>query len=406
MLYDFFILALNNLKRRKLRSWLTVIGIVIGIAAVVGLISIGQGLQEAVNEQFASLGADKITIMGKAGGMISPFASEISSKPLTERDIEIIREISGVEIVSGLLMKSLEAEFKGEKKNILVYGIEPEEYSEMFESVYTFYKGRALDSEDKSKIILGYNVANKDFEKKIGVGDKIKINEREFEVVGLLEKIGDPSDDSSIILNIDSLKEMIGNEEIVSMIFAKINPGADIDKVAEEIEKQMKKERDEKLNEEPKTFVVQTSEQLLEAFGNILGIVQAVLVGIAAISLFVGGVGIMNTMYTSILERTKEIGIMKAIGAKNTNILTIFLFEAGLIGLIGGVIGVSIGIGIAKATELIAMEALGTRWLKASANLSIYIGALIFAFLIGVISGTIPALRASKLKPVDALRYE
>src|SRR4030042_647122 len=250
MLYDFFILALNNLKRRKLRSWLTVIGIVIGIAAVVGLISIGQGLQEAVNEQFASLGADKITIMGKAGGMISPFASEISSKPLTERDIEIIREISGVEIVSGLLMKSLEAEFKGEKKNILVYGIEPEEYSEMFESVYTFYKGRALDSEDKSKIILGYNVANKDFEKKIGVGDKIKINEREFEVVGLLEKIGDPSDDSSIILNIDSLKEMIGNEEIVSMIFAKINPGADIDKVAEEIEKQMKKERDEKLNED------------------------------------------------------------------------------------------------------------------------------------------------------------
>src|SRR4030042_1703177 len=202
MLYDFFILALNNLKRRKLRSWLTVIGIVIGIAAVVGLISIGQGLQEAVNEQFASLGADKITIMGKAGGMISPFASEISSKPLTERDIEIIREISGVEIVSGLLMKSLEAEFKGE-----------------------------------TKIILGYNVANKDFEKKIGVGDKIKINEREFEVVGLLEKIGDPSDDSSIILNIDSLKEMIGNEEIVSMIFAKITPGADIDKVAEEIEK-------------------------------------------------------------------------------------------------------------------------------------------------------------------------
>src|SRR4030042_2378023 len=246
MLYDFFILALNNLRRRKLRSWLTVIGIVIGIAAVVGLISIGQGLQEAVNEQFQVLGSDKITIMGKAA---SSFISEIP-RPLTEKDIELIRGISGVDIASGLLMKSIEVEFKGEKKYILFYGIEPEEYSKMFEEVYTFYKGRDLDSEDKSKIILGYNVANKAFEKKMGVGDKIKINEREFEVVGLLEKIGDPSDDSSIILNIDSLKEMIGNEEIVSMIFAKITPGADIDKVAEEIEKQMKKERDEKLNED------------------------------------------------------------------------------------------------------------------------------------------------------------
>src|SRR4030042_434960 len=387
MLYDFFILALNNLKRRKLRSWLTVIGIVIGIAAVVGLISIGQGLQEAVNEQFQVLGSDKITIMGKAA---SSFISEIP-RPLTEKDIELIRGISGVDIASGLLMKSIEVEFKGEKKYILIYGIEPEEYANMFVEVYTFYKGRDLDSEDKSKIILGYNVANKDFEKKMGIGDKIKINGTEFEVVGLLEKIGDPTDDSAIIMNIESLKELTGEKEIVSIIFAKIKSGVDINKIAEEIEKEIKKERGEKINEESPTFTVQTSEQLLETFGNIIGIVQAVLVGIAAISLFVGGVGIMNTMYTSILERTKEIGTMKAIGAKNINILTIFLFEAGLIGLIGGVIGVGIGIGIAKATELIAMEILGARWLKASANPSIYIGDLIFAFLIGLISGGVHA---------------
>ncbi len=406
MLSDFFILALNNLKRRKLRSWLTVIGIVIGIAAVVGLISVGQGLQEAINEQFNALGTDKITIMGKAGIVSSPFASEISSKPLTEKDAELIRGISGIEIASGFLMKSLEVDFKGEKKDTLVYGVEPDEYNEMFGDIYTFYDGRQLASKEKTKIILGYSLANDEFKKQISIGSKIKIGGKDFEVVGILDKIGDPTDDNAIVMNIDSLRELSNENEILSVIFAKVKSGIDVDKVAKEIEKEMKKERNEKLSEDPKTFVVQTSEQLLDAFGNILGIVQAVLVGIAAISLFVGGVGIMNTMYTSILERTKEIGTMKAVGAKNSDILMIFLFESGLIGVIGGVIGILMGIGIAKVVEIIAAQALGTDWLRASTNLTIYLGALTFACLVGIISGIIPAIQASKLKPADALRYE
>ncbi len=403
---DYFFLAFNNLKRRKVRSWLTMIGIFIGIAAVIALISLGQGLQNAIEEQFKILGTDKITIMGKAGGSISPFASEISDKPLTEKDVELIEGISEVELASGLLMKSLNIDFKGEEKNILVSGIDPEKYAKIFQDSYTVYTGRDFKTEDKSKVIIGYNVANKDFKKKMGVGSKLVINNKEFEVVGVLEKIGSSSDDSSMIMTLDSLRELTNEPEILSIIFAKVKNGADVDKAAKEIEKEMKRERNEKLNEEPKTFSVSTSEQLLDTFSNIFGIVQAVLVGIAAISLLVGGIGIMNTMYTSVLERTKEIGTMKAVGAKNSDILLIFLFESGLLGLVGGAIGIFIGIGLSKGVEYISSNFLGFGLLKASTSYALILGALAFSFLIGTASGVLPAMQAAKLKPADALRYE
>ncbi|MBI2047205.1 FtsX-like permease family protein [Candidatus Pacearchaeota archaeon] len=136
------------------------------------------------------------------------------------------------------------------------------------------------------------------------------------------------------------------------------------------------------------------------------GIVNAVLVGIAAISLLVGGVGIMNTMYTAVLERTREIGTLKAIGAKNSDVLLLFLFESGMLGLVGGAIGIVLGFGISKAAEYIAAAALGTGLLKASFSLALVAGALFFSFAIGALSGVMPAIQASRLKPVDALRWE
>jgi putative ABC transport system permease protein len=160
------------------------------------------------------------------------------------------------------------------------------------------------------------------------------------------------------------------------------------------------------LTEKTKDFYISTPEELLASFDIILNIITAFLVGIAAISLLVGGIGIMNTMYTSVLERTKEIGTMKAVGAKNSDILWIFLFESGLIGLIGGIMGVVLGYGISKTVEIIAITSLKTTLLRAAVPPYLLFGCLGFAFLIGALSGTIPALMASKLKPVDALRYE
>jgi putative ABC transport system permease protein len=131
-----------------------------------------------------------------------------------------------------------------------------------------------------------------------------------------------------------------------------------------------------------------------------------VLVGIAAISLIVGGIGIMNTMYTAVIERTKEIGTMKAVGARNSDVLLVFLFESGLLGLVGGAIGIAIGYGLGKSAEYAATMALGTDLLQASFPWYLILGALAFSFVIGTMSGILPALQAAKLKPADALRYE
>jgi len=402
---DLLFLALNNLKRRRLRSWLTMIGIFIGIMAVVSLISIGQGLQESISEQFETLGTDTITVIGKAGVIVSPVASELSSFPLTEKDVDIIRKVNGVDMASPFLLKSLEVEFKKEKQAVLVSGIVPDEYNKIFENSLEFDRGRQLEENDKNKLVIGYNTANKDFGKTINEGSSVRINGSVFEIIGILKKMGTP-DDSSIIMTLDDLRELSGEEKIISMIFIKAKQGTNVTEVADRTENKLKDYRNEKKSEEPKTFAVSTSEQLLQAFSNVFGIVNAVLVGIAAISLLVGGVGIMNTMYTAVLERTREIGTLKAIGAKNSDVLLLFLFESGMLGLVGGAIGIALGFGISKGAEYIAATALGTGLLKASFSWVLVAGALFFSFTIGALSGVMPAIQASRLRPVDALRYE
>jgi len=174
--------------------------------------------------------------------------------------------------------------------------------------------------------------------------------------------------------------------------------------VAETIERKLRRSRGEK--EDQETFTVQTSEQLAQTFQSIFAVIQAVFVGIAAISLVVGGIGFMNTMYTAVLERTKESVTMKAVGAKNSDILYIFLFESGLLGLVGGSIGILLGVGIAKAVEYIATVQLGTVFLQAAFGYELILGALLFSFVVGSASGVLPAIQAAKLKPADALRYE
>ena len=144
----------------------------------------------------------------------------------------------------------------------------------------------------------------------------------------------------------------------------------------------------------------------MESFGVILNIITAFLIGVAAISLLVGGIGIANTMYTSVLERTKEIGVMKSVGAKNSDITLIFLIESGLLGLVGGIIGIALGIAIGQFVEYIAINQLATTLLRVSTPAWLVVSCLLFAFLAGATSGTLPALRAAKIKPTDALRYE
>jgi len=265
--------------------------------------------------------------------------------------------------------------------------------------------GRGIKEGDKFKVVVGYNHIYKNtWERPLKIGSTIQMEGYDFKVVGVLEKIGNPIDDNIIYLPKETLKEILNIEDeesqIVVNVYQEFNP---ID-VAKDIERKLRKSRGEKEGQE--TFDVQTSEQMLESFNSIFGIVQAVLVGIAAISLLVGGIGIMNTMYTAVIERTREIGVMKAIGARNLDILFIFLFEAGLLGLVGGTIGIGIGIGLGKGVEYIASTMLDTDLLQAIFPLYLIIGALFFSFLIGTLSGILPAMQATKLRPADALRYE
>ena len=197
----------------------------------------------------------------------------------------------------------------------------------------------------------------------------------------------------------DDARSLFDKPDVVNTITVAIQPGEEIDEVAARVKSRLEKTRSKD------DFEVFTPAQLLNQLSTILDVVRAILVAIAAISLFVGAVGIMNSMYTSVLERTRDIGVFKAIGAKNSDIFQLFVVEAGFIGLTGGVIGSLFGFGIAKAIEVGAAIA-GFNLLAIRLDPYLLLFALSFAFVIGILSGILPSIRASRLRPVDALRYE
>ncbi|MDD5012099.1 MAG: ABC transporter permease [Candidatus Nanoarchaeia archaeon] len=401
MLKDYSKLALKNLRKRKLRSWLTITGIVISISVIFVLISLSLGLKGAIDEQFKILGTDKLFIMPKGN-----FGAGVSAAQLTTFDVDEIEKVEGVKEISYATIGSGEIEFNKQKKYFIVIGI-PLDRMELFTTSANLEMddGSELREGEKGKVMLGYDYKyNFVFDKPIISGNKIIINGKEFRVSGIVGAIGNPSDDKNIYMSMEDFKELFNSGNRVDQIIVQVDDEKEVKETSERIEKRLMKFRD--VDEKTKDFDIATPEELLASFDIILNIITAFLVGIASISLFVGGVGIANTMYTSVLERTKEIGTMKAVGAKNRDILFIFLFESGLLGLIGGVIGVALGFMISKTVEFIAVNQLHTTLLKAASPAYLVVGSLVFAFLIGALSGGIPALKASKLKPVDALRYE
>lgn len=383
------------------------IGIFIGIASVVGLISLGQGLQEAINDQFALIGGDKLFITPKDAGFGPPGFT--SAGKLTKDDIKVIERVSGVDAVAGRLFNALQIEFNDKVSAQFVASVPNDaDGLNLIKEIelLNMDQGRFLKHNDKNKIVIGANFIQdtNPFGKKISLGNSLIIKREKFKVIGIIKKTGDPGLDSGILMVEDDLRILVDEDEKFNALMVKVSEGSNPVKVSESIKRALRSDRN--LKEGKEDFSIQTPEQLLQSFNSILNIVQVVLVGIAAISLLVGGIGIMNTMYTSVVERTKEIGIMKAVGAKNKDILLIMLFESGLLGFTGGLIGVFIGAGLSKGVEYVAFQSFGTSLIKAHLSLELIFGALLFSFLIGTISGLLPAKRASALAPVDALRYE
>ncbi|MAG15498.1 hypothetical protein CMO88_00385 [Candidatus Woesearchaeota archaeon] len=389
-LKDDFVLVLRYISGRKLRSWLTILGVVIGVASIVALVSVSQSLQASVEEQFEAFGTDKVMIY--ASSDVPGFGTG-----LNEDDVDIIDGIADFEYVSGILFKSCKIEYKDEIDNVYCMGFPSDKAKREFEEFgIDFDEGRAFET-DSNKVVIGPRLAYDVFEKKISVKNKIEVEGEKFEVVGIVESLGNPEDDSNVYMPLEEMRDLFKDEEGISYITAKVKPGIDIEEAAEKVKKELKKVRSEE------SFDAVTADQLLEQMGAILDILQVMLVGIATISLVVGSVGIANSMYTSVLERVKDIGIMKAVGAPNHEIIAIFLIEASLIGFVGGIIGVAFGTLIAFFIGVSAEQA-GFGILKVSIESWVMAFGLAFAVIIGMISGFMPARKAAKLKPVDALK--
>ena len=403
MLKDYLRLAYQGARKRKLRSWLTMLGIFIGIAAVVALISLSQGLQKAVSDQFVQLGTDKIIVQGIGSGF-GPPGSGVQN-PLTKKDQDVIEQVNGIDLAVGRLIRPVKISFKDETKFAYAASF-PEENDRISLVIeannYQIGQGRLLDRGDKYKILVGSDFAGKFFGQSLSLRDRVIIEGKEFSIVGIFKKSGNPQQDSTLVIPESAFREIIGEKEAYDVIPAKVSAGEDLGLASERVKRELRKHRGVKEGKED--FTVQTPENILATLNTILLIIQGVLVGIAAISLLVGGIGIMNTMYTAVLERTKEIGIMKATGAKNKQIMVLFLMESGMLGMLGGLIGVALGFAIGKSVELAAFQFYESYLIRAAFSPFLLVGALLFAFIIGAISGILPARQAAKLTPVEALR--
>lgn len=404
MKLDYLILALKNLKHRGVRSWLTLLGIFIGVTAVVSLIGLGAGLQAAVGAQFGISSTQVITV--QAGGINNygaPGSGAVNK--LTTADAEAMEKLSSIDMTIPRNLETVRIEFNDELEIMsaisIPYGKEKRKSWEIMD--IEAEKGRLLQDSDLKKVVLGskFGMDSNGFEKEIKVGNKILVNDEKFEVVGILKKKGSLIFDSAILINDDVLNDLTGYGEEIDLIVAIVKDADNMDGAAEDIEKLLRNRRDVDIGEED--FEVSTPEAMMETVNSILGGVQVFIIIIASISILVGALGIVNTMTTSVLERKKEIGIMKAIGARNSQVFIQFFFESGMLGLIGGLIGAIFGTLIGVVGVMGINNFLGTE-LSPVVNPVLIGGALIGSFFIGAIAGITPAMNAAKQNPVEALR--
>ncbi len=396
MIQEYFKLSMKSMRHRKLRSWLTILGIVIGIAAIISLISLGYGLENAITAQFEKMGINSIRVIPK--GYHGPSSS---ANGLTTDDAKVIGSIVGVDYVEEILMQRSEIEY-GNKQAFLSVVASPVSQSEktFADLDLDFEDGRRYFGGETNVVVIGNRVAHDLFDKDVMIRSNLIIEGKKFKVVGILESQGmQGGTDDMIMMKLEEARDLFDKQDELSVIRVEAQTGMDLSKLAKEIETKLKRKRDDE------AFEVFTPEQLLEQLGSILAIVRFILAGIAAISLAVGGVGIMNSMYTSVKERTRQIGVMKAVGANRSDIIMLFVVEAGLMGLGGGVLGVILGFMFAFSVEGVAAQ-LGYPVVKIVIDWVLVFGAMGFSFIIGVASGLLPAIKAADMDPVEALRYE
>ena len=284
MIKDYVKISWKEIKRRKIRSWLTLLGIIIGVAAVTSLITLGQGLENAISKQFQGLGDDKLFITAKGSALTSGLS--IEAVKITDKDLKVIERSSGIKEVAGFIYSAARIEFNDNVRYFLISGMpeDPKQRRLIGESQnYRILKGRSIEEGDKFKAVLGNEYLNeKLFGMEVSLGDKIQIQNNEFKVIGFLERIGSPPDDQSVMIPLETYWDIFGGKKELGFMVAQIQPGEDINLMAERLKRNLRKHRN--LDEGEEDFSVETPNQLMATFDTILDIVQAVLIGIAAIS--------------------------------------------------------------------------------------------------------------------------
>ncbi|MAG38030.1 hypothetical protein CMI45_01435 [Candidatus Pacearchaeota archaeon] len=393
--------SLRNLNHRKGRSLLTILSIFMGIATIFIFISFGAGLYDYIGELSSGTSVDKVLIQAKGVGI--PGLDDTFA--LTEKDLEVVEKTSGIKEATAISFKTAEVIKDGKKVFTFVIGYDPES-TLLFElSNVGIDKGKWLDKKDNGKVLAGYNYQKPDliFPKPFDLNDKIEIQGQELRIVGFLESIGSPPDDAQLYVTEEQLDILFPGNNSYGWIIASVKDINEIDLVIERLEKKLRKNRG--LDEGKEDFFVQSYQDLIDSFAGALNIVIGFIILIALISVLVSAVNTANTMITSVLERIKEIGIMKAVGSPNSAIFNIFLFESSLLGFIAGAVGVLVGFTITSIVGSI-LDGMGWGFLSPYYHPYLFIGLIAFATITGAISGVIPAIKASKIKPVNALRYE
>jgi putative ABC transport system permease protein len=398
IMIDLVLESISNLRKSGIRTFLTLIGIVIGIAAIVSLLSIGAGVTATFEEQFESLGTNSI--------MISPgdaFSTQANSTvKISNSDVRFIRGLSTVDEVIQEYAAPVAISFNSEIKSAVLFTIDEEGFEFFKESdFFEIAQGRWVEPNEASAIMISEGMAETTFGKEINLRKQLSLNGENYKVVGMFKMSAAMASFSGagglVLTSVPGFERIYPVDSPVELM-VKTKSTDVVEKTKAEIVDYFEDKYGKK------SMTILTSEEAIDQFSMILGMLTLFIVGLAGISLVVAGIGIMNAMVTSVMERTKEIGLYKALGANNNKILTLFLLEAGFIGLIGGIIGVIVGL---VGAQLITVIANASNFpINGVIVPEIIIGALIFSMFVGMVSGFYPARRAAKLDPVEALRYE
>lgn len=402
------LMSLRGLRANLLRSLLATLGVIIGVGAVISAMSILEGTQRDLKSRFESLGSETLMVYpavarsgGRASGVMQTMTVE-DADALRDRDRCPNIKASAPEVLGSGLVKRL-----GHNTEVTVLGTN-EAYADMFNYKVEPGQGRFLTRDDVSSnqkvVVLGSEVAFQLYGTGPAVGSTLKIRGVPFRVVGVMEQkgnIGFRSVDKQVYVPVTTAMNRLFGIKRITGIYIRANGPEKVDQATSEIKRELRRRHDIRLREGVKDdFEVMSQEEMRKQFSDFTTIMGFVLYSIAGISLVVGGIGIMNIMLVSVTERTREIGVRMAVGARRWDILKQFLIEASVISLLGGAVGVGMGYAMNNLLEKV------TQVVETYTTQMVIVYALSMAIITGIVSGIYPAFKASRLDPVEALRYE